>query len=210
VQLTYSAFLSDNLIEPFDYTGYQELSNNKYTEIEIGKRSTGPPGLEIAVLELSEGDSAYIVCDPDYAYGKLGCPPRIPANSIVVYNVKIEKILTKFIEAYVDLTYNERRLIPMNYVLDQVKGLDDFPLKLTAIQLVVPHNSDEESAYNLAAFKIYFEELEKLVKMRITKNLKAMSSQAIIFFNSMKEEDKKTYSNQKQKAETISKGATKF
>ena len=71
VHLTYSAFLSDNLNEPFDYTGYQELSNNKYTEIEIGKRSTGPPGLEIAVLELSEGDSAYIVCDPDYAYGKL-------------------------------------------------------------------------------------------------------------------------------------------
>ena len=52
-------------------------------------------GLEIALRELKEQSSAIVVCKPAYAYGPHGCPPRIPAQSTIVFWVKVH-IFTQY------------------------------------------------------------------------------------------------------------------
>lgn len=40
------------------------------------------PGLHLGVLSMRKGEKAELLIHPDYAYGKMGCPPRIPPGKI--------------------------------------------------------------------------------------------------------------------------------
>ena len=49
-------------------------------------------GWDEGVPQLSLGQKAKLTCTPDYAYGKNGYPPVIPANSTLVFEVQLLKI----------------------------------------------------------------------------------------------------------------------
>ena len=52
------------------------------TDITLG-------GLEIGLLTMKKGEVARFVFTPDYAYGRQGCPPLIPPNATVMFEVEV-------------------------------------------------------------------------------------------------------------------------
>uniref|UniRef100_A0A6G1SGK8 peptidylprolyl isomerase n=1 Tax=Aceria tosichella TaxID=561515 RepID=A0A6G1SGK8_9ACAR len=50
------------------------------------------PGLLQAILTLRQGDRANVLLHPNMAYGPRGCPPSIPKNAYIYYNIKIHKV----------------------------------------------------------------------------------------------------------------------
>lgn len=46
-------------------------------------------GLEIGLLTMKKGEVARFVFTPDYAYGRQGCPPLIPPNATVMFEVEV-------------------------------------------------------------------------------------------------------------------------
>ena len=49
-------------------------------------------GLEEGILQMKEGDKAILVIPPHLAHGLLGDEERIPARSIIVYNITLLKV----------------------------------------------------------------------------------------------------------------------
>lgn len=47
------------------------------------------PGLLIGLLTMKKGEFSRFLISPQYAFGDLGCPPRIPAASMVLYEVEV-------------------------------------------------------------------------------------------------------------------------
>lgn len=46
-------------------------------------------GLEVGLLTMKKGEFSRFLFNPQYAFGDLGCPPRIPAASVVLYEVEV-------------------------------------------------------------------------------------------------------------------------
>uniref|UniRef100_A0A8C6V7C3 peptidylprolyl isomerase n=1 Tax=Naja naja TaxID=35670 RepID=A0A8C6V7C3_NAJNA len=46
-------------------------------------------GLEIGLLTMRKGELARFLFKPNYAFGTLGCPPLIPPNSTVLFEVEL-------------------------------------------------------------------------------------------------------------------------
>lgn len=84
----------------FDRVGYIEHDCNPFeSTLCDGKPSkvsllVGPliPGLLSALLSLREGEAANVIIKPSKAYGSLGCPPVIPEEASLFYNIKIHKV----------------------------------------------------------------------------------------------------------------------
>lgn len=55
------------------------------------------PGLHLGVLSMCKGEKAEFLIHPDFAYGKMGCPPRIPPGKI------LPKVCKDFLKYSVDL-----------------------------------------------------------------------------------------------------------
>jgi FKBP-type peptidyl-prolyl cis-trans isomerase FkpA len=52
-------------------------------------------GLEIGILKMREGDKAKFIMPPNLAYGLIGDENKIPARSIIVYEVELVKLSDK-------------------------------------------------------------------------------------------------------------------
>jgi FK506-binding protein 4/5 len=46
-------------------------------------------GWDVGVASMRMGEKAYLTCSPDYAYGKAGSPPKIPADATLVFEVEL-------------------------------------------------------------------------------------------------------------------------
>ncbi len=46
-------------------------------------------GWDIGVATMKRGEVCLLTCAPDYAYGAAGSPPKIPANSTLVFEVEL-------------------------------------------------------------------------------------------------------------------------
>lgn len=46
-------------------------------------------GLEVGVCTMKQGEISTFLIESEYAYGNLGCPPRIPPNSAILYEVEV-------------------------------------------------------------------------------------------------------------------------
>ncbi|PRD21191.1 UNVERIFIED_CONTAM: Inactive peptidyl-prolyl cis-trans isomerase FKBP6 [Trichonephila clavipes] len=51
------------------------------------------PGLEMGIKTMKKGELSRIMVHPSYAFGEMGCPPRIPANAEILYEVQIIKFI---------------------------------------------------------------------------------------------------------------------
>lgn len=46
-------------------------------------------GMELGLLSMRRGELARFLFKPSYAYGTLGCPPLIPANTTVLFEIEL-------------------------------------------------------------------------------------------------------------------------
>ncbi|XP_074450610.1 inactive peptidyl-prolyl cis-trans isomerase FKBP6 isoform X2 [Larus michahellis] len=79
----YSGYL-EHCDEPFCTNCY----NKSLRLMKLGKDIT-LLGLEIGLLTMKKGEVARFVFTPDYAYGQQGCPPLIPPNATVMFEVEV-------------------------------------------------------------------------------------------------------------------------
>lgn len=45
--------------------------------------------MELGLLSMRRGEVARFLFKPTYAYGKLGCPPLIPPNTTVLFEIEL-------------------------------------------------------------------------------------------------------------------------
>ncbi|KAG8187252.1 hypothetical protein JTE90_019145 [Oedothorax gibbosus] len=70
-------------------------------------------GLELAILGMKQGEISRILVSPEYAYGPMGCPPRIPENAEILFEVEIKKIyLSKEAVEYEEMKPEDQRKVP--------------------------------------------------------------------------------------------------
>ncbi|NXD13728.1 FKBP6 isomerase, partial [Nothocercus nigrocapillus] len=108
------------------YSGYLEYADepfctNCYRKIprlmKLGKDIT-LWGLEIGLLTMRKGELARFVFAPDYAYGKLGCPPLIPPNATVLFEVELLDFLDSAeSDGFFALTAEQQGMFPLQKVL---------------------------------------------------------------------------------------------
>ncbi|NXT88445.1 FKBP6 isomerase, partial [Anhinga rufa] len=108
------------------YSGYLEhwdepFCTNCYSKsprlMKLGKDIT-LWGLEIGLLTMKKGEMARFVFMPDYAYGRQGCPPLIPPNATVMFEVELLDFLdSDESDAFFELTAEQQDAFPLQKVL---------------------------------------------------------------------------------------------
>lgn len=80
----YIGYIS-NLHEPFDVTYLQGRRPKRFAlnNCEL------LPGLEIGIKTMTTGENARFIIKPELAYREMGCPPRIPPNATVLFDVHL-------------------------------------------------------------------------------------------------------------------------
>ncbi|XP_035414941.1 inactive peptidyl-prolyl cis-trans isomerase FKBP6 [Cygnus atratus] len=75
-------------------------------------------GLEIGLLTMKKGEVARFVFTPVYAYGQQGCPPLIPPNATVLFEVEmLDFIDSADSDAFFALTAEQQDTFPLQKVL---------------------------------------------------------------------------------------------
>ncbi|XP_067166028.1 inactive peptidyl-prolyl cis-trans isomerase FKBP6 [Apteryx mantelli] len=112
VAVKYSGYL-EYADEPFCTNCYRKLPRL----MKLGKDIT-LGGLEIGLLTMKKGELARFVFTPDYAYGKLGCPPLIPLNAVVLFEVELLDFLDSAeSDRFFALTAEQQGMFPLQKVL---------------------------------------------------------------------------------------------
>ncbi|XP_015916772.2 inactive peptidyl-prolyl cis-trans isomerase FKBP6-like [Parasteatoda tepidariorum] len=83
VMMHYDAYL-ENQEEPFDST---RLRKRPYKFL-FGDNNL-LPGLELSIKTMKKDEMSRFLVSPDYAYGTMGCPPRIPPSAEILYEVEV-------------------------------------------------------------------------------------------------------------------------
>ncbi|CAG5107195.1 Oidioi.mRNA.OKI2018_I69.chr1.g3199.t1.cds [Oikopleura dioica] len=119
VSLNYAMWIGDDLLaRPVDYSydrgdnpekGYSEL-------VQIGDGSL-LPGLEEALLLMTQGSQHFVICQPQWAYGKWGILPRIPGNAVIVFQVYIKFITFEIEDRFRKMPMKDRAKIPLRTIL---------------------------------------------------------------------------------------------
>lgn len=86
VKIDYNGFIEFQ-DEPFDST----YLRRKPFQFVLNKGGT-LPGLEYGVSTMLTNEKSQFIIHPDYAYGKMGCLERIPANSHILFEVEMKEI----------------------------------------------------------------------------------------------------------------------
>ena len=47
------------------------------------------PGMEIALKSMKKRERSHFLIDPSYAYGAMGCPPRIPGGAHIMAEIEL-------------------------------------------------------------------------------------------------------------------------
>lgn len=84
VTVNYNSYLEHN-DEPFDSTYIRK----KPFVFRLNSGET-LPGLDIGVSTMKVNEKAQFIIHPDYAYGKFGCPDRIPPNAYILFEVELK------------------------------------------------------------------------------------------------------------------------
>ncbi|NXV83072.1 FKBP6 isomerase, partial [Atlantisia rogersi] len=108
------------------YSGYLDLQDkpfctNFYSRfpklMKLGKDIT-LWGLEIGLLTMKKREVARFIFTPHYAYGQRGCPPLIPPNALVMFEVEVLDFLdTGESDAFFELTPEQQDTFPLQKVL---------------------------------------------------------------------------------------------
>ncbi|XP_020017458.2 inactive peptidyl-prolyl cis-trans isomerase FKBP6 [Castor canadensis] len=83
VLVKYSGYL-EHMDKPFDSNCYRKTPRL----MKLGEDIT-LWGMELGLLSMRRGELARFLFKPTYAYGTLGCPPLIPPNSTVLFEIEL-------------------------------------------------------------------------------------------------------------------------
>lgn len=83
VHIHYNGYLEHH-DEPFDSTRLR----NKKQVVQLGHGNL-IPGLELGIVSMKLGEISRFLINHEYAYGDMGCPPRVPAKSLVLFEVEL-------------------------------------------------------------------------------------------------------------------------
>nr|XP_009940812.1 PREDICTED: inactive peptidyl-prolyl cis-trans isomerase FKBP6 [Opisthocomus hoazin] len=118
--------LSRTGISSMNYSGYLEhgdepFCTNSYSKfprlMKLGKDIT-LGGLEVGLLTMKKGEVARFVFTPAYAYGQQGCPPLIPPNATVMFEVELLDFLdSDESDAFFELTAEQQDMFPLQKVV---------------------------------------------------------------------------------------------
>ncbi|XP_069135789.1 inactive peptidyl-prolyl cis-trans isomerase FKBP6-like [Argopecten irradians] len=104
VTIHYNGFL-EYADEPFDSSRLRNAPVKK----QIGKGQL-VEGLEIGVSTMKKGELSRFIINHEYAFGKLGCAPRIPPEATVMYEVELIYFVEHAgLDEYNFLTEEEKR-----------------------------------------------------------------------------------------------------
>ncbi|RVE56193.1 hypothetical protein OJAV_G00233580 [Oryzias javanicus] len=108
------------------YSGYLEYADQPFETttnlmrprlLKIGRELT-LWGLELGLLTMKRGELSRFLFQPEYAYGDLGCPPRIPAAAVVLYEVQIlDHFDSEQVEEFLAMSPEEQSSAPLPQVL---------------------------------------------------------------------------------------------
>ncbi|KAF6356899.1 FKBP prolyl isomerase 6 [Rhinolophus ferrumequinum] len=83
VLVKYSGYL-EHMDKPFDSNCFRKTPRL----MKLGEDIT-LWGMELGLLSMRRGEVARFLFKPTYAYGKLGCPPLIPPNTTVLFEIEL-------------------------------------------------------------------------------------------------------------------------
>jgi len=186
VTVHYNAYL-EHIDEPFDSTRLRarpfKASIGEYTILG---------GLEIAIKSMKKNEISQFLVQPKYAYGTMGCPPRIPENAVILYEVELLDVLDYAAATiYNKLSDEERQEAKFNLVLSAGKaehnsGNDFFQKKLygkavarytKAIDMLEKcslKDEEEEASMQKLLLKLYLN--SALCRLKLKMPVKAMTA----------------------------------
>ncbi|NWI56927.1 FKBP6 isomerase, partial [Calyptomena viridis] len=108
------------------FSGYLGEWNNlfcsyghgKYPKLmKLGKDIT-LLGLELGLLSMARGEVARFTFTPEYAYGRRGCPPSIPPDTTVLFEVELlDFIDSEECDVFLELSDEQQDAFPLEKVL---------------------------------------------------------------------------------------------
>ncbi|XP_074869794.1 inactive peptidyl-prolyl cis-trans isomerase FKBP6 [Carettochelys insculpta] len=108
----YSGYL-EYMDKPFDTNCYRR--NPRL--MKLGKEIT-LLGMEVGLLTMKKGELARFLFTPSYAYGALGCPPLIPPNATVLFEIELLDFLDSAeSDKFFALTTEQQETFPLQKVL---------------------------------------------------------------------------------------------
>ncbi|XP_067324492.1 inactive peptidyl-prolyl cis-trans isomerase FKBP6 [Anolis sagrei] len=122
VLIKFSGYL-EHMDRPFDYSWKDPKLMKLGQDITLW-------GMELGLLTMKKEEVARFLFRPDYAYGRLGCPPLIPPDATVMFEIE----LLDFVDCsewdqYVDLTPEQQDSLPLEKVLkiaETARGLGNY------------------------------------------------------------------------------------
>ncbi|XP_042542910.1 inactive peptidyl-prolyl cis-trans isomerase FKBP6 isoform X3 [Dipodomys spectabilis] len=139
VLVKFSGYL-EHMDKPFDSNCYRKTPRL----MKLGEDIT-LWGMELGLLSMRRGELARFLFKPTYAYGTLGCPPLIPPNSTVLFEIELLDFLDsaesdKFYALSAALLLLHRRLAPPEeqHLVEAAKLLVLLNLSLVYLKLDRP------------------------------------------------------------------------
>ncbi|CAN9507741.1 unnamed protein product [Ophioblennius macclurei] len=118
-----------------NYSGYLEYCSEPFTStrdykhpplMKLGKDLT-LAGLELSVLTMQKGEFSRFLCQPQYAYGAIGCPPMVPASAVVLFEIHIIDVLDSGkVDDFCAMSPVEQNAVPLSALLEVVSALRSF------------------------------------------------------------------------------------
>ncbi|NXU83449.1 FKBP6 isomerase, partial [Xiphorhynchus elegans] len=108
------------------FSGYLGNWNNffcsyghrKYPQLMKLGRDITLWGLELGLLSMARGEAARFFFAPQYAYGQRGCPPYIPPDTTVLFEVELlDFIDSEECDEFFELSNEQQEMIPLEKVL---------------------------------------------------------------------------------------------
>uniref|UniRef100_A0A5F8HCM7 peptidylprolyl isomerase n=1 Tax=Monodelphis domestica TaxID=13616 RepID=A0A5F8HCM7_MONDO len=108
----YSGYL-EHMDKPFDSNCYRKIPRL----MKLGEEIT-LWGMEVGLLTMRKGELARFLFKPRYAYGALGCPPLIPPNTTVLFELELLDFLDSAeSDEFFALTAKQQDVFPLEKVL---------------------------------------------------------------------------------------------
>uniref|UniRef100_A0A8D0L1G3 peptidylprolyl isomerase n=1 Tax=Sphenodon punctatus TaxID=8508 RepID=A0A8D0L1G3_SPHPU len=112
VLVKYSGYL-EFMDKPFDTNCHRKIPRL----MKLGKDIT-LGGMEAGLLTMKKGELARFLFEPSYAYGVLGCPPLIPPNATVLFEMELLDFLDSAeSDTFFSLTAEQQDTFPLEKVL---------------------------------------------------------------------------------------------
>ena len=163
------------------YNGYVEYSDEPFDSSRLRGRQhqfklgsgEGIEGWQIAISTMKKGEISRFLLKPSVAFGKMGCPPRIPCNAEILFEIElISYVDQSAADAFQNFSEDEQKKTPFDEIIKVVEtirqtGNEAFTIKqysraasqysqaLRLLENTNLKNENEEKEMKKCALKLY-------------------------------------------------------